>query len=152
MEKFETLISEHPFFKGLEPRLLELIVGCSANVRFNAGEFIAHEGDPADKFYLIRHGRVALEVFVPGRGPITIETMHEGDVLGWSWLIPPYHAHFDARALDLTRAVSVDGKCLRTKCDNDPGLGYEVLKRFSQLIVHRLTATRLQLLDLYGKN
>jgi len=152
VEKFETLISEHPFFKGLEPRLLELIVGCSANVRFNAGEFIAHEGDPADKFYLIRHGRVALEVFVPGRGPITIETMHEGDVLGWSWLIPPYHAHFDARALDLTRAVSVDGKCLRTKCDNDPGLGYEVLKRFSQLIVHRLTATRLQLLDLYGKN
>ncbi len=150
MRTLESLLAEHPFFKGLDPRYLELLAGCASNVRFNAGEFIFREGGEANQFYLIRHGKVALEVFVPERGPVTIQTIDAGDVLGWSWLFPPYRWHFDARAVELTRAIAFDGQCLRTKCDEDHDLGYELMKRFARIITERLQATRLQLLDVYG--
>ncbi len=146
----EAILAEHPFFKDLDPRYLQLIVGCAANVRFEAGRFIFHEGDEANQFYLLRHGSVSLEVFVPERGPLIIQTLGEGDVLGWSWLFPPYRWVFDARAVSLTRAIALDGACLRKKCEEDHELGYELLKRFAQIIMERLQATRLQLLDVYG--
>jgi CRP-like cAMP-binding protein len=95
---------------------------------------------------------VALEIVAPQRGPIIVETLGEGDILGWSWLIPPYNWHFDARAVELTRAIALDGKCLRTKCEADHDLGYELLKRFTNIMEQRLEATRLQLLDIYGDN
>lgn len=120
------------------------------NVRFDAGQFILREGEEANNFYIIRHGKVSLEIFTQDRGPITIQTIGEGEVLGWSWLIPPYHWHYDARALELTRAIALDGKCLRAKCEQDHDLGYELLKRFAYIITQRLEATRLQLLDIYG--
>ena len=150
METLERILSEHPFLKGLDKSYIELIVGCASNVRFNAGEFIFREGEEANKFYFIRHGRVALEIFVPERGAITIQTLGEGDVLGWSWLFPPYRWHFDARALELTRAIALDGKCLREKCEENHDLGYELMKRFAHVIEERLQATRIQLLDIYG--
>jgi CRP-like cAMP-binding protein len=150
MQNLEPFLAEHPFFKDLDRRYLELIVGCASNVRFDAGDFIFREGEEADRFYIIRHGKVALEVFAPGRGSITVQTIGEGDVLGWSWLFPPYRWHFDARALELTRAIALDGKCLREKCEEDHDLGYELVKRVAQIIMERLQATRLQLLDVYG--
>jgi CRP/FNR family cyclic AMP-dependent transcriptional regulator len=150
METLERILAEHPFFKELEARHLQLIVGCAANVRFDAGQVIFREGEEANQFYVIRHGKVALEIFAPGRGPIIVETLGEGEILGWSWLIPPYHWHFNARAIELTRAIALDGKCLRTKCEEDHDLGYELLKRFAHVIEQRLQATRLQLLDIYG--
>jgi CRP/FNR family transcriptional regulator, cyclic AMP receptor protein len=150
METLEHILAEHPFFKDLDARYLGLIVGCASNVRFDAGRFLFREGEEADQFYLIRHGRVALEVFTPARGPLVVQTCDEGEVLGWAWLLPPYHWHFDARAVELTRAIALDGKCLRTKCEEDHDLGYELLKRFAHIIEHRLQATRLQLLDVYG--
>jgi CRP-like cAMP-binding protein len=150
MGNLEEILAEHPFLKGLDPPHLELIAGCASNVRFNKGDFIFREEDEADRFYLIRHGLVALDVFVPQRGPVTIDTIQEGDVLGWSWLFPPYSWHFDARAVQLTRAVAFDGKCLREKCDKDVELGYALVKRFAQVIMQRLQSARLQLLDIYG--
>jgi hypothetical protein len=93
---------------------------------------------------------VQLEIFAPGRGAVTIQTVDEGDVVGWSWLFPPFRWHFDARALDSVRAVAFDGACLRDKCDDDHSLGYELLRRFSPVMLARLQATRLQLLDVYG--
>lgn len=150
MQTFEGVLAEHPFFKGLEPRYLQLIAGCTSNVRFNAGEHIFREGQEANNFYLIRHGKVALEIFAPGRGPIIIQTLGEGEILGWSWLFPPYHWHFDARAVELTRAIALDGKCLRGKCEEDRELACELLKRFAHILEQRLQATRLQLLDVYG--
>jgi CRP-like cAMP-binding protein len=146
----EPILAEHPFFKDLDPRYLQLIVGCASNVRFEAGQFIFREGDEANQFYLIRHGSASIEVFVPERGPLMIQTLGEGDVLGWSWLFPPYRWVFDARAITLTRAIALDGACLRRKCEEDHELGYELLKRFAQIIMERLQATRLQLLDVYG--
>ncbi|MFQ5795868.1 MAG: cyclic nucleotide-binding domain-containing protein [Candidatus Bipolaricaulia bacterium] len=150
METLERILAEHPFFEELDPKYLELLVGCASNVRFDAGQFIFCEGDEANQFYLIRHGRVALEISTPERGPITIQTIGEGEVLGWSWLLPPYRWHFDARTIELTRAIALDGECLRTKCEEDHDLGYELLKEFADIIMQRLQATQLQLLDLYG--
>jgi len=148
METLEPILAAHPFFKGLAPHYLRLAVGCAANVRFKPEEFICREGEEANEFYLIRDGRVALEVPVPGRGPHIIQTLEPGDILGWSWLFPPYHWDFAARAVKLTRAIALDGKCLRTKCEEDHDLGYELLTRFSSIILQHLQATRLQLLDM----
>ena len=103
-------------------------------------------------FFAIRHGTVALETYVPQRGGVTIETLHGGDVLGWSWLFPPYRCHFDARARTLVRALALDGVCLRGKCEADPKLGYELMSRFAQVLIERLQWTRLRLLDLYGRD
>jgi CRP-like cAMP-binding protein len=147
---FEKVLAEHPFFKDLAGPHLDIVVGCVANATFDPGQFIFREGQPADHFYLVREGRVAVEVFVPNKGAVTVETIEGGEVLGWSWLFPPYLAHFDARALNAVRALALDGACLRTKCEKDPVLGYELMKRFNQVVISRLEATRMQLLDLYG--
>jgi CRP-like cAMP-binding protein len=150
METLETIVAQHPFFKDLDARYLPLIVGCASNVRFPAGTFVLRQGEEANQFYLLRYGTVALEVFVPHRGPLTIETIEAGDVLGWSWLFPPYRWQFDAQALQLVRAIAFDGRCLRTKCNEDHDLGYDLMQRFARVMSQRLQATRLQLLDLYS--
>ena len=149
METLQRILAEHPFFSDMEERLLEILVGCAANVRFESGEVIFREGEEADKFYLIRHGRVALQLFADRRGSLTISTLEGGDILGWSWLSPPYRWKFSARAVEATRAISLDGKCLREKSEKDHDLGYELLKRFVHIIEDRLQATRLQLLNVY---
>lgn len=150
MHDLESIIAAHPFFKELSARHLQLVTGCASNVRFDAGKYIFREGEPADSFYVIREGQVALELFAPGHGAITIQTLDDGDVIGWSWLIPPYRWHFAARAMTTTRALAFDGKCLRDKCEADRDFGYEFLKRFTRIMTERLEATRLQLLDMYG--
>lgn len=150
MKTLESVIKQHPFFEGLEPRYLEFIAGCAKNVRFDAGEFIFHEGEEANYFYLVRHGNVSMDVFVPGQGPVSLQTIGEDEVIGWSWLFPPYRWHFDARALTLVRALAFDGACLRAKCDQDHDLGYELMQRFAHIINQRLQATRLQILDVYN--
>ncbi len=150
MKTLEPILRAHPFFKDLDPRFLELLVGCASNVVYKPGAFICHEGDAANQFYIIRQGQVAVEVYAPGRGSIVLETLSAGDILGWSWLIPPYHWHSDVRAIELTRAIALNGECLRMKCNADHDLGYELLKRFSGVIVASLEAARLQLVDVYG--
>ena len=150
MRTIDELIGELPAFGGLPPEHLDLIAGCGANRSFHAGELLLREGEPADRFYVIRHGSVALETYVPQRGPLMIETLHDDDLLGWSWLVPPYRTEFDARALGVVRTVSFDGACLRGKCDEDPALGYELMQRFAVVLAERLQATRLRLLDVYG--
>ncbi len=150
MESLEPILRTHPFLEGLDSRFMELITGCASNVRFNAGEFLFHEDEEANQFYIIRQGRVAVESHAAGMEPIIIHTVEAGDILGWSWLVPPYYWHFDAKAVELTRAIALDGKCLRQKCENDHELGYELLKRFTNIITQRLEATRMQLLDFYG--
>jgi CRP/FNR family cyclic AMP-dependent transcriptional regulator len=150
MEAIDTLLRASPVFEGLDPEALGLIAGCASNVHFDQGAVLFREGDPADTFFLIRHGTVALEMFVPARGAAVIETIEAGEVVGWSWLFPPYRWHFDARALTQLRATAFDGACLRGKCDEDPALGYELMSRFAQVLIERLQWTRLRLLDVYG--
>jgi CRP/FNR family transcriptional regulator, cyclic AMP receptor protein len=150
METLEHIIAEHPFFQGLEPKFANLLVGCASNARFRAGDYIFREGGPANEFYLVRKGKVSLEIFAPQREPIMVETLTAGEILGWSWLIPPYQWKFHARALEDTLAIVLDGKCLRGKCEQNRDFGYELLKRFVGIITQRLESTRFQLLDIYA--
>ena len=150
MQTLAPLLAAHPFFKDLEPRFLQVVMDCAANTRFPAGASLCREGEAANQFYLLRHGKVALQISVPERGPVTIETMEAGEVCGWSCLFPPYRWHFDVQALELTRTLVFDGQCLRAKCEADHDLGYALMQRFAQVMVQQLQATRLQLLDLYG--
>jgi CRP-like cAMP-binding protein len=150
MKTLDAVLVESPLFTGLPSAYAELIAGCASNVRFRPGEFLFREGGPADTFYLLRRGRVALETFVPSRGACAIETVDAGDVVGWSWLLEPYRWHFDARAVDDVGAVAFDGACLRGKVVDDHELGYELLQRFAQVLVERLDHTRFRLLDVYG--
>ena len=150
MRTIETLIHDVPIFQGMSQEALELVAGCATNVRFADGEMLFREGDDADVFYVIRHGRVALDMYVPARGPVTIETVDPGEVIGWSWLFPPYRWHFDAKALGLVRATVFDAACLREKCEQDPAFGYDLMGRFAQVMIERLQWTRLRLLDVYG--
>lgn len=150
MESLERLLVDHPFFAGLSAEHAAVLVGCATNVRFEQGEFLCREGEPADYFYLLRHGRVSLDLFVPQKGPVRIQTLDPGEVVGWSWLVEPYTWHFDARAMEPVVAVSLDGTCLRGKCDDDPRLGYALYKRIAHIMQQRLYSARLGLLDLYG--
>lgn len=150
METLERIIAEHPFFEGLDAPYMQLLVGCASNVRFEAGTYIFKEGGDANEFYLIRAGKVALEAFGPHHKPSIIETLSEGDILGWSWLIEPYVWKFHARTISTTRAIALDARCLRTKCEENHDLGYEIMKRFARVIERRLDATRFQLLDVYS--
>ena len=152
MHSLEPIIREHPFFQGLEDSYIQLIVECAKNMRFDEGKVLFRQGEPADHFYLIREGLVAVELMIPQHGFTTVQTAGGGEVLGWSWLFPPYRWYFDARALEPTRALAFDGKCLRTKCEEDHDLGYEFFKRFARIMTQRLEAKKLQLLDMYGVN
>ncbi|MGH3188464.1 MAG: cyclic nucleotide-binding domain-containing protein [Streptosporangiaceae bacterium] len=107
METMEELLGGHRFFSGLDADTLRLMVSCASNVHFAAGEYLFCEGEAASRFYVLREGRVALEIHSPSRGPVIIDTMDEGDVLGWSWLIPPYRYFGDARAVTPVRATAL---------------------------------------------
>lgn len=139
-----------PMLRDLAPRHLELLAGCARNVRLAAGASLAREGQPADHFFLIQEGRVAVEVQNPGGPPITVQTVGPGEFFGWSWLAPPYRWRFDGRAVTATRALQFDGACLRGKCEADHELGYQFLRSMVQTMAARLEAARLQMLDLYG--
>lgn len=146
----EPIIATHPFFAGLHADYLELVTRCAKNVRFGENEFLFQEGKSAEEFYLIREGRAALGISVPGRGLITFQTVGADGVLGWSWLFEPYGWLYHARALEPIRALAFDGVCLRNKCEEDHDFGYDFMKRFAGIMTERLQATRLQLLDVYA--
>jgi CRP/FNR family cyclic AMP-dependent transcriptional regulator len=140
METIEPLLAAHPFFQGLERRHLQEVAPCASRVSFGAGK----------QFYLIHHGRVAVEIFSGRRGPVAIQTLGEGDVLGWLWFNKPYHWHFDARALEITRVISLEVQCLLSKCETNHELGYELMKRYAHSLAVQFRVTKLQLMDIYG--
>ena len=150
METLDELIAHAPVFAGLGSEDLTLIAGCAQNVGFDDGELLFREGEPADTFYVVRRGRVSLELHTPECGGLVIDTIEPGEVVGWSWLFEPYVWHFDARAAGPLRAIAFDGACLRGKCDDDKELGYELMKRFAQVMIDRLQHARVRLLDVYG--
>lgn len=152
IHSLDVILAEHPFFKGLRPSHIQQITGCASNVKFGAGEYIFREGEEANHFYVLREGRVAIEIPASKHRSITIETLDPGDVLGWSWLVSPYRWHFDARVVDPTRAIALDAKCLRAKCEQDHALGYQLVSRTLHVVEQRLKAARMQLLDLYGSD
>lgn len=151
MKKIELTLAENPIFKGLDKDYLKLIVKRASDIHFNPGDLILREGEEANQFYILLLGKVALEVaFEPEREPVTIRTLGEGDVLGWSWLFPPYRWRFSAHAVTPTLAIVLDGKYLRKKCEEDHDLGYELMKRFAHIIEERLQSVRMQFPNVYA--
>ena len=150
IKDLDDLLQSHPFFAGMDQRVLAELAGCARNERFEAGAFLFQEGGVADRFFIIRQGQVTIEVKVPNKDRVVLETLHADDTLGWSWLVAPYHWTFDARAVTVVRAISLDGLCLRDKMETDHELGYCLLSRFVPVMGERLRAARLQMLDLYA--
>ncbi len=150
MKKINEIIQDHPFFKGFTTEELNFISGCGQNKVFKKDEVLAREGEPADEFFLIREGKIGVCISTPHQGIKAIQTLGEGEIFGWSWIFPPYKWVFDGIALETTHVVALNGKCLREKLEQTPVLGYKLMKRFSQNMISRLNAARLQLLDIYG--
>ena len=142
----EALISSHPFLTGLSPHQYRILTDCAMLTKFQPDELIIREGDPANRFYLILRGKIALESHMHDPAGAPIQTIEAGDVLGWSWLFPPYYWHFDARALEPTEAVFLYATPLRDECEADHDLGYELVKRMAEVMQKRLQATRRILL------
>ena len=151
MHTLEELIKDSPIFAGMQPAHLELIAGCARNQHVAADTLLLRQGEPANVFYMIRRGRVALEVNAPAHGPLLIETLYPGDAVGWSWLFAPYCWQLDGRTTESCELIAFDGACLRSKCEEDHELGYQLMKRFAANVIERLQATRMQLLDVYGR-
>ena len=150
METMEPILAAHPFFKGLDSRYLKLIVECASRETFTPGQFLCRDNEEARKFYLIHHGRVAVEIYRARRGPLTVQTIGEGEVLGWLWFDQPYHWHLDARALDLTRVISLDVQGLMDRCNRDHDFGYELMRRYAHHLAVQFRVTKAQLADFYG--
>ncbi len=148
MENLKRFLLEHAFFEGIEPHLLDIIVGCASNAMFKKGEVILREGDEANAFYVIRSGKVGIEIPYPGHGSMLIQTLGEGEVFGWEWLIPPHRWYLGARALEDAKVLVFNGACLREKCEENKDMGYEMMRRFSRIITQRLHSARKQILDL----
>jgi CRP-like cAMP-binding protein len=143
-------LAEHPFFAGLDPAALALIARCAHDVRFEPGDVVFRTGEPADAFYVLQAGDLALEVHDPARGGLVLDTVHAGEVAGWSWLVPPHRWMFDARAVSPISAIAFDAVCLRGRCEADPALGYALLQRVAHVMYERMQDARVRLLDLYG--
>jgi CRP/FNR family transcriptional regulator, cyclic AMP receptor protein len=150
MQELKDLLQAHSFFHNMPVEYVELISGCSKNTVYKTGEVIFREGEDASYFYLIRQGKISREIYAPPRGSLIIDTLSSGDILGVSWLIPPYHWATTAQAVEDTRVIVVDAACLRKKCDTDPRMGYELMKRFAVLIGKRMEAARMRLIDIYS--
>lgn len=144
-------LNEFAFFAGMTDAYLDQLSDCASPVTFAPGRILFYEGDAAEKFYLIVSGLVSLDTFLPGKGPVQIQTLDGGEILGWSWLYEPYHWHFTARTLDTVQAIAFDAAGVRRLSEADDALGYELLKRFTRVIISRLQAARIQLLDVYGR-
>ena len=142
----EPVVVSHPFFEGMKPEHLEVIAGCATDATFASDQILFHEGEPANKFYLIQSGRIALGAHELADGTMAVQELGAGDVLGWSWLFPPFVWHLRARALEPTRAVVLDGAHLLIAAERNRDFGYELMKRVAQVLIQRLQATRKQLL------
>jgi CRP/FNR family transcriptional regulator, cyclic AMP receptor protein len=142
------LIAEHAFFRDLAPRHVEVLTEAAMLKDFKAGEVIFEEGDPANRFYLLRSGEVELLSEGEDGHAISVQRIGAGDVLGWSWLFPPYYWHFDARAVRDTTAIFFYGTWLRENCERDHDFGYAMLKRMSGIVIQRLQAARKRLVQL----
>ncbi|MEU5791708.1 Crp/Fnr family transcriptional regulator [Micromonospora purpureochromogenes] len=144
------MLREHPFLTGLPQEWLPRLTGYARPVAWHLGHRLFHAGQPAERFWLVRDGEVALDFPVPGRGDVGIETIGPGGVLGWSWLFPPYRWQFGAVAVRRTTTVEFTAAGVRRLMDSDDTLGRQLTTRFMSVVVDRLQASRGRLLDLYG--
>jgi len=140
-------LATHPFLHGMPRDQLGVLAGISSDIRFPARHRIFEDGGNATRFWLIQSGHVSLDLHVPGEGPVVIETIGMGELLGWSWLFPPFKWAFGAVAATPVGAFEFDAPAVREACAADPGLGYELNQRITRVLAKRLQATRIRLIS-----
>jgi len=151
-KQLEAAVAAHPFVLGLSEHHIRLLADCAMQTRFAQGHIIFRQGETANRFYLIEQGNVALDSSANNDEPVTIDEIGAGDLLGWSWLFPPYVWHFSARAVEPTSAIFFYGTVLREYCERDQALGFELFKRMSEVMMRRLQSARARLLAAYAAN
>jgi len=147
LQPLYALIAEQPFFKGLKAAHLQLLTDSAFERRFEKGQMIFNEGSPANRFFVILEGKVALESEVKERGTLIIQTLGPGDDLGWSWLFPPYSLHFSARAVEPTRTIFFFGIRLREQCAQDHELGYQLMTRIAEVTTRCIRSMQQRLME-----
>jgi CRP-like cAMP-binding protein len=150
MKTINDLLTEHAFFRGIGDDVIASLSSCSKNVHFDRDERLFRTDGPADHLYLLRSGRVALEITTSTHAPVVVETLEPGDLAGLAWLVPPYRWYLDGRAVEPTSAVAIDAGCLRGHCEADPRVGYLVMQRVASAMFDRVQSARVRLLDVYG--
>lgn len=148
--KLEANVAAHPFLLGVSAEHIRLLADCAIRTEFEPGQVLFREGETANRFYLIEAGKVVLESAANSGEPVTIEVIGNAELLGWSWLFPPYVWHFSARAVEPTTAIFFYGTVLREYCEKDHALGYELFKRMSEVMTRRLQSARTRLLKGYA--
>jgi CRP/FNR family cyclic AMP-dependent transcriptional regulator len=138
-------LAGHPFLHGMPRDHLAVLAGTARDVTFPSGHRLFEDGGGASRFWLIQSGHVALDLHVPGQGRMKIDTIGMGELLGWSWLFPPYRWAFGAVAASRVEAFEFDGRAVRTCCQDEPGLGYDLTQRLTRVLAKRLQATRVRL-------
>ncbi|HUD48422.1 MAG TPA: cyclic nucleotide-binding domain-containing protein [Candidatus Baltobacteraceae bacterium] len=141
-------IAAHRFAATMKPEHLSRLAEVALCKQIGPGENIFNEGEPANRFYLICQGKVALESRGDGESAPLVQFVGQDEVLGWSWLFPPYYWHFSARAVEPTNAIFFYGTRLRAECEKDPAFGYDLMKRMAAIVIRRLQITRVQLIQL----
>jgi len=144
------LLTAHPFLAGVQPRFVERLAGFSGRATFHTGEHVIREGAHADTCYLLRDGYVDLTARTAGRGDVVVDTIGPGQVLGWSWLFPPYRWQFSAIAVEPVLAIALDGQDVRGLCDSEVAFGYDLMHRFMAVMLQRMQVTRARLLSQDG--
>lgn len=150
MEQLTQTLAQMPFLKGVAASHLKILASHTQRVRFASGQIIGREGDPADRFYLLLTGRVAVEAFIAEEGNVAFQNVGPGEPLGWSWLFPPFRWHFTARALEDSEAMEWDTEYLRQQSETDPKFGYEIASRLTRVLLERLRATTKTMVDFYA--
>ena len=146
------MLSGHAFLGSMRTEHLNKIAECAKYVEFSRGQYVFRQGEAAEHFYLILDGTIEVELFSAAGGPVVLQKLSKGSVLGWSWIIAPYLWRFDARVLQPVKALEVDAVRLRGMMMKDPSLGYEILHRFIYTVCERLESERLQLVELYASH
>jgi CRP-like cAMP-binding protein len=149
-QELEAAVAAHPFLIGMNEHQIRLLADCAMQTHFEPEQMIFREGETANRFYLIERGRVALESTAQGEQPVVIDEIGDGDLLGWSWLFPPYVWHFGARAVTPTDAIFFYGTVLREYAEKDHSLGFELFRRMSEVMTRRLQSARDRLLRAYA--
>lgn len=150
-EPMTVRVALHPFLAGMNPTQLALLTDCAMVSKYKPGQVILREGEIANRCYLIESGKVVLESGEGFGDPVVIETIGAGDLLGWSWMFPPYVSNFTARAIEPTDAIFFYGTILREYCERDPSLGYELFKRMAPVMLRRLQAARKKMLSIQAQ-
>lgn len=148
MKNLNEAITDHAFFHGMTPEHLAVLTEGAKATEFKAGDVLFQEGEPANQFFLIESGKIALETHEPANGTVLVQTLGSGDVLGWSWLFPPFAWHYQARAIEPATVLVLSGGHLLVTAERNHDFGYELMKRVAQIVIRRLQATRKQLLAL----